>query len=97
MMRRILVDHARRHHAAKRGAAKVTLDDRIGAVKPYDCEILLLDQALRDWQVLRRVRRKSSNSDILAVFGERSRTAVVPRNGYARMAGRTNVAIQADD
>ena len=50
MMRRILVDHARRHHAAKRpgAGAKVTLDDRIGAVKPYDCEILLLDQALRE-------------------------------------------------
>ena len=50
MMRRILVDHARRHHAAKRpgAAARVTLDDRIGAVKPYDCEILLLDQALRE-------------------------------------------------
>ena len=50
MMRRILVDHARRHRAAKRpgAGAKVTLDDRIGAEKPYDCEILLLDQALND-------------------------------------------------
>lgn len=50
MMRRILVDHARRHHAAKRpgGRAKVTLDDRIGEAKPYDCEILLLDEALRE-------------------------------------------------
>jgi RNA polymerase sigma-70 factor (ECF subfamily) len=50
MMRRILVDHARRHHAAKRpgAGARVTLDDRIGAAKPYDCEILLLDQALHD-------------------------------------------------
>jgi RNA polymerase sigma factor (TIGR02999 family) len=48
MMRRILVDHARRHHAAKRpgAGAKVTLDDHFGSVKPYDCEILLLDQAL---------------------------------------------------
>ena len=50
MMRRILVDHARRHRAAKRpgAGAKVTLDDRIGAAKPYDCEILWLDQALDD-------------------------------------------------
>ena len=48
MMRRILVDHARRHHAAKRpgAGAKVTLDDHIGATQPYDCEILQLDQAL---------------------------------------------------
>jgi RNA polymerase sigma factor (TIGR02999 family) len=50
MMRRILVDHARRHHAAKRpgAGAKVTLDDRIGAAQPHECEILWLDQALRD-------------------------------------------------
>ena len=50
MMRRILVDHARRHRAAKRpgAGAKVTLDDRIGAAQPYDCEILWLDQALHD-------------------------------------------------
>jgi len=50
MMRRILVDHARRHHAAKRpgAGAKVTLDDRIGAAQPYDCEILWLNQALQD-------------------------------------------------
>ena len=50
MMRRILVDHARRHRAVKRpdAAAKVTLDDHIGAAQPYDCEILLLDQALAE-------------------------------------------------
>jgi len=50
MMRRILVDHARRHRAAKRPGAdlKVTLDDRIGATAPPDCELLLLDQALEE-------------------------------------------------
>jgi RNA polymerase sigma factor (TIGR02999 family) len=50
MMRRILVDHARAHGAVKRpgGALKVTLDDRIGAAAPPDCELLLLDQALND-------------------------------------------------
>ena len=48
MMRRILVDHARKHHAAKRpGAAmRVAWDDRVGATPPLDCELLLLDQAL---------------------------------------------------
>jgi RNA polymerase sigma factor (TIGR02999 family) len=48
MMRRILVDHAREHQAAKRprAALKVTLDDRVGAQQPRDCELLLLDQAL---------------------------------------------------
>ena len=50
MMRRILVDHARKHLASKRpGAAlRVTLDDRIGAVQPKECEVLLLDQALTE-------------------------------------------------
>ena len=50
MMRRILVDHARKHRAAKRpGAAlKVALDDHIGAVPPLDCELLLIDQALTE-------------------------------------------------
>ena len=48
MMRRILVDHARAHQAAKRPGAglKVSLDDNIGAAPPPDCEMLLLDQAL---------------------------------------------------
>jgi RNA polymerase sigma-70 factor (ECF subfamily) len=50
MMRRILVDHAREHQAAKRpGAAlRVVLDDRIGAIQPRDCELLLIDQALTE-------------------------------------------------
>lgn len=50
MMRRILVDHARERHAAKRPGAgvKVTLGDQIGAVPPPDCEMLLLDQALNE-------------------------------------------------
>ena len=50
MMRRVLVDHARRHQAAKRPGVdvKVTLDDQIGAAQPHACEILLLDQALSD-------------------------------------------------
>ena len=70
MMRRILVDHARRHHAAKRpgAGAKVTLDDRIGAAKPYACEILCSTKPFRTLLVLMRVRPKSSNSDILAVY-----------------------------
>ena len=50
MMRRILVDHAREHRAAKRpgGAVRVTLGDRIGAAQPPDCDLLLLDQALTE-------------------------------------------------
>jgi RNA polymerase sigma factor (TIGR02999 family) len=48
MMRRILVDHARAHRAAKRPgrALKVLLDDRIGATAPRTWDLLALDEAL---------------------------------------------------
>ena len=49
-MRRILIDHARAHLAAKRpgGAFKVMLDDRVGATQPRECELLMLDAALNE-------------------------------------------------
>jgi RNA polymerase sigma factor (TIGR02999 family) len=52
MMRRILVDHARAHRAAKRpgGALKVMLDDRIGATSPRGWDLLALDEALNKLQ-----------------------------------------------
>jgi RNA polymerase sigma factor (TIGR02999 family) len=48
MMRRILVDHAKRQRRGKRfgGAVRVPLDDRVGAPPPPECDLLLLDQAL---------------------------------------------------
>lgn len=48
MMRRILVDHARAHRAAKRPrtAFKVVLDDCTGATQPRGCDLLALDSAL---------------------------------------------------
>jgi len=50
MMRRILIDHAREHQAAKRpgGAVRVMLDDGIGAVQPRECEMIVLDEALSE-------------------------------------------------
>lgn len=49
IMRRILVDHAREHQAAKRlGGVRVTLDEGMRTAPPLDCELLLLDDALRD-------------------------------------------------
>lgn len=47
-MRRILVDHARRHHAAKRGgpAFRVSLDDVVIAAKERSEDLLALDDAL---------------------------------------------------
>jgi RNA polymerase sigma factor (TIGR02999 family) len=49
MMRRILVDHARERQSAKRpsSALRAAFDDRIGAREQRDCEILLLEEALR--------------------------------------------------
>jgi RNA polymerase sigma factor (TIGR02999 family) len=50
MMRRILVDYAREYRASKRpgSALRVALDERVGAVSFPDCEILLLDEALKE-------------------------------------------------
>ncbi len=47
-MRRILVDHARRHHAAKRGgpAFKISLDDVVVAAQERSDDVLALDDAL---------------------------------------------------
>jgi RNA polymerase sigma factor (TIGR02999 family) len=49
LMRRLLVDHARRRYAAKRGGSLVTLDERIGnACSPFAQpeEVLAVDEAL---------------------------------------------------
>jgi RNA polymerase sigma-70 factor (ECF subfamily) len=48
-MRRILIDHARRARADKRGGGwqKVTLDEELGLVEESEFRILALDDALR--------------------------------------------------
>lgn len=48
MMRRILVDHARKHGAQKRGGAEVRIElgDVAGSVSQPDLNIVALDQAL---------------------------------------------------
>ena len=49
IMRRILTDHARAHQAAKRpGGVRVTLDEGMRTAPPLDCELILLDEALRE-------------------------------------------------
>lgn len=50
MMRRILVDHARRHRAAKRPgvALQMPLDENMRRVAPRSCELLDLDEALAE-------------------------------------------------
>lgn len=48
MIRRILVDHARAHQAAKRGAgvAHYAIDDALDAAAPRDLDLVALDDAL---------------------------------------------------
>ena len=48
LMRQILVDHARRQHAGKRGggATMMSLDDVSPAAQPASVDVLALDQAL---------------------------------------------------
>jgi RNA polymerase sigma factor (TIGR02999 family) len=50
IMRRILVDHARRHRAAKRPDTRlrVTLAESAGGAEPRSDDLLLLDQALTE-------------------------------------------------
>jgi RNA polymerase sigma factor (TIGR02999 family) len=47
-MRRILVDHARSHHYAKRGGGKpkLSLDEAVGLSKQTDLDLVALDDAL---------------------------------------------------
>jgi RNA polymerase sigma factor (TIGR02999 family) len=54
MMRRILVDHAREHQAAKRpgSALRVAFDDGMAASASYDCEVLQLEEALQELTLL---------------------------------------------
>jgi RNA polymerase sigma-70 factor, ECF subfamily len=48
LMRRILVDHARRHHALKRGGfrQKLSLDEAVDYSQTRDLDLVVLDDAL---------------------------------------------------
>ena len=67
-MRRILVDHARSHRAAKRGGGVDVLafDETIGIVRPQDWSLLALDDAL---QTLARLSPIQSKIVELRFFG----------------------------
>jgi len=80
LMRQILVDHARRHRASKRGGNfyKLTLEDAEEQQQPVDVDILALDDALKslaamDSQQSRVVELKFfgglSNEDTADVLG----------------------------
>ena len=67
IMRRILIDHAREREAAKRpGGMRITLDEGIRTVPPVDCELLMLDDALRE---LARIDERQAHIVELKYFG----------------------------
>ena len=69
MMRRILVDHARQHRAAKRGGgdARVTFDEAMDvAERPPDVDVLSLDEVL---ERLAKLDARQSEVVVLRFFG----------------------------
>lgn len=68
LMRRILVDHARAHNAAKRGGLnqKLVLDNAIAVVDPSTPDLVALDGALEN---LARVYPRKSEVVELKFFG----------------------------
>jgi RNA polymerase sigma factor (TIGR02999 family) len=68
LMRQILVDHARRHRAAKRGGGnnKVALDEAVGMAVRQEVDLLALDEALGD---LARIDPRQGRVVELRFFG----------------------------
>jgi RNA polymerase sigma factor (TIGR02999 family) len=74
LMRRILVDHARERQAAKRpGGIRVTFDEGLRAIPPPDCELMMLDGALRE---LARLDQRQADIVELKYFGGLSEAEV---------------------
>ena len=101
MMRRILVDHARERQAAKRaGGIRVTLDDGMRSSPPVDCEVLLLDEALRELAGARRAAGAHRGAEVLrrALRGRDGRGAVaVAGHDHPRVAVGAGVAVSPRD
>ena len=68
LMRRILVDHARKQHAAKRGGNQVTLrlDEAVALLKKRDLDVVALDDALNE---LAELDQRQSHIVELRFFG----------------------------
>lgn len=68
LMRRILVDHARRHRASKRGGfqQKLTLDEAVDYSQPRDVDLIALDDALN---ALAKLDERQSRIVELRFFG----------------------------
>jgi RNA polymerase sigma factor (TIGR02999 family) len=83
MMRRVLVDHARRRNAEKRPAhtLRVTLDDSAGTVEPVACEVLALHGALDE---LEQVDERQAQIVELRYFAGMSEDEIAGALGVSR-------------
>jgi RNA polymerase sigma factor (TIGR02999 family) len=83
-MRQILVDHARRHSAGKRGAGAtlISLDDAPGSTAPPSADLLALDEAL---EKLAAVDPRKARAMELKYFGGLE---------MAEIAGVLNISIK---
>jgi RNA polymerase sigma-70 factor (ECF subfamily) len=83
MMRRVLVDHARRRNAAKRPAdsLRVALDDQTGTVAPVACEVLALHAALDQ---LERLDERQARIVELRYFAGMSEDEIAAALGVSR-------------
>jgi RNA polymerase sigma factor (TIGR02999 family) len=81
MMRRILVDHARRRAASKRAGSytRVELDDGIAASPPADVDLLALEQALSELALLDLPKAR--------LMASRTSWSASPRRSCSRRAG----------
>jgi RNA polymerase sigma factor (TIGR02999 family) len=83
MMRRILVDHARRRDAAKRPSEhlRVALDEQVGIVEPGTCEVLALHAAL---EALERIDEQQARIVELRYFAGMSEGEIAGAIGVSR-------------
>jgi RNA polymerase sigma-70 factor, ECF subfamily len=83
LMRQILVDHARRRQAAKRGGRKVSLDEAINLPNGRSADLLALDESLK---ALEEVDRRKCKVVELHYFGGLSLDEIA---GILRVSTRT--------
>jgi RNA polymerase sigma-70 factor, ECF subfamily len=83
MMRRVLVDHARRRSAVKRPAhtLRVELDDQVGTVEPIACEVLALHAALDE---LEHIDERQARIVELRYFAGMSEDEIADAIGVSR-------------
>jgi len=83
MMRRVLVDHARRRNAIKRPAhtLRVVLDENVGRVEPVACEVLALHTAL---EALEQIDERQARIVELRYFAGMSEDEIAGAIGVSR-------------